>query len=280
VTDIFELPAGCAAEVFRTDSATALYADLNAKIDLTLFVSCYNEQEFIVQTLQCVCNALQALRHLTFEIIVIDDRSTDGSPSLVKVFLDNHPDIPITLRCNAINRGLSQNYIDASFIGRGTHYRLVCGDSAEPEEAMREIYSLIGSADIIIPYYPDNGSGRSLRRRLISKMYVRLINALTVQQIRYYNGLPVHRRFHVMRWHPTTRGFGFQADIICMLLEQGYSYKEVPIDIVERKRSNSTALTFANFLSVAHTVTNIIIRRLARRVYEGNRKPRTLSGSH
>ncbi len=71
-----------------------------------------------------------------------------------------------------------------------------------------------------------------------------------------------------MRWHPNTRGFGFQADIICMLLDQGFTYKEVPVETVERRVSGSSnALTFKNMLSVAHTLVDLIFRRLGNLVY-------------
>ncbi len=97
-------------------------------------------------------------------------------------------------------------------------------------------------------------------------MYSRLINLISGFRLHYYNGLAVYLRYNVMRWHPNTRGFGFQVDIICMLLEQGFSYKEIPVRTVERKGGESRALTFKNMLSVAHTLLDIIIRRIANRV--------------
>jgi hypothetical protein len=45
-----------------------------------------------------------------------------------------------------------------------------------------------------------------------------------------------------MRWHPNTRGFGFQADIICMLLEHGATYLEVSVPAINRV--DSRALTW------------------------------------
>jgi hypothetical protein len=33
-----------------------------------------------------------------------------------------------------------------------------------------------------------------------------------------------------MRWAPYNYGFGFQADLITMLLEEGADYVEVPVD--------------------------------------------------
>src|SRR5207302_7504736 len=124
----------------------------------------------------------------------------------------------------------------------------------------------LGHADILIPYYVTS-KGKSLYRRMLSKIYTNLINIISGFHLHYYNGLAVHLRYNVMRWHPNTRGFGFQADIICMLLDQGYSYKEVPVRTVERKGGDSRALTFRNMLSVAHTLVELFFRRLSRLAY-------------
>jgi hypothetical protein len=77
-----------------------------------------------------------------------------------------------------------------------------------------------------------------------------------------------------MRWHPSSYGFGFQADIITHLLDEGASYAQVPSYSVDRKGNESMALSMRNVLSVAHTLLEISIRRLRRALYGKNwRKP-------
>jgi glycosyltransferase involved in cell wall biosynthesis len=237
------------------DRAEMLAPGRTAPIDLTIFVSCYNEEEYIVKTLDPV----------SFEIIIIDDCSSDRSSDLVDDYIRTHPDARIILRRNKVNRGLAQNYLDAAFLGKGKYYRLICGDDAEPKDTMITVFREIGQADMLIPYYV-SAEGKSLYRRLLSNAYSGLVNLITGFRLHYYNGLAVHLRYNVMRWHPNTRGFGFQADIICMLLDQGFNYKEIPVRTVERKGGDSKALTFRNFLSVTHTLIDIIIRRIANRV--------------
>jgi hypothetical protein len=68
-----------------------------------------------------------------------------------------------------------------------------------------------------------------------------------------------------MRWHPNTRGFGFQADIICMLLDRGATHMEVSVPAVDS--GVSRALTARNVLSVFNTLAEILIRRLAGLVF-------------
>jgi len=238
-------------------------------LDLTIFISCYNEAEFIVATIETVIEAAREAA-LSFEILVVDDGSRDNSRQLVAEFIAAHPAENIILRANRTNKGLAQNYMDGAFLGRGKYYRLICGDNAEPKESILAVFNAIGKADIIVPYYTSS-EGKSARRRLISRTYTALVNLVTGNKLHYYNGLAVHLRHNVMRWHPNTRGFGFQADILCLLLDTGFSYLEVPIITIEQRRGGSNALTFRNFLSVGHSLVEIANRRISNRVYRRKR---------
>jgi dolichol-phosphate mannosyltransferase len=240
-----------------------------APIDLTIFISCYNEAPYIIGTLDTVREAAHEAG-ISFEIIVIDDGSRDNSRELVRDYIDRHPNDRIVLRANHINKGLAQNYVDGAFLGVGKYYRLVCGDNAEPKETIVTVLKSIGKADIIVPYYISS-EGKGLKRELISKTYTGLINLITGNRIHYYNGLAVHLRHNVMRWHPNTRGFGFQAEILCMLIDLGFTFHQVPVVMVERRQGQSNALTLRNLLSVAHTIFEIFLRRISGYVH--GRKP-------
>jgi glycosyltransferase involved in cell wall biosynthesis len=245
-------------------------------IDLTIFISCYKEEAYIITTIETVRSALAEVGGIKYEIIVVDDCSGDRSADLVEEYIRTHPEEHLLLRRNRVNRGLAQNYFDAAFIGKGKYYRLICGDDAEPKDTMVNVFRHLGEADILIPYYVSS-EGRSASRMLLSGTFTFLVNTISGFRLHYYNGLAVHLRYNVMRWHPNTRGFGFQADILCLLLDQGFSYKEVPVRTVERKgAASSRALTLRNLLSVAHTLVDLVFRRISRWVYR-SRKSSTSS---
>jgi glycosyltransferase involved in cell wall biosynthesis len=241
----------------------------SSPLDLTIFISCYNEAEFIIATIETVTAAARAAA-LRFEILVIDDGSRDNSRQLVADYIAAHPGENIVLRANRSNKGLAQNYMDGAFLGQGKYYRLVCGDNAEPFESILSVLQAIGKADIIVPYYTSS-EGKSARRRFISNTYTAIVNLVTGNKLHYYNGLAVHLRYNVMRWHTNTRGFGFQADILCLLIDLGFSYLEVPVITIEQRRGSSNALTFRNFLSVSHSLVEIANRRISNRVYRRKR---------
>jgi glycosyltransferase involved in cell wall biosynthesis len=262
------------ADVVMTPAATMLHTKTSllaptreSSIDLTVFVSCYQEEAYILPTIDTVCAALKEAGGISYEIIVIDDCSRDRSSDLVEDYVRTHPEERILLVRNRVNRGLAQNYIDAAFIGKGQYYRLVCGDNAEPKDTTIAIFRELGKADMLIPYYVII-QGKRPHRQLISRAYTALVNAISGFRLHYYNGLAVHLRYNVMRWHPNTRGFGFQADIICQLLDEGFTYKEIAVSTIERKgEANSHALTFKNMLSVAHTLIELVFRRISKLVY-------------
>jgi glycosyltransferase involved in cell wall biosynthesis len=240
---------------------SAAGSHIDDKFDLTFFVSCYNESDHIIDTLEAVRTAMTAFAW-SYEVVIVDDASRDDSAALIRRYMAEYPEQHVVFRRNGLNRGWAQNYIDAAFIGRGRYYKAICGDNSSTAESIRPVVEAIGKADIIIPYYLDF-EGKDLLRRAVSKVYTALVNVISGNKLRYYNGLPIHERYNVMRWHTNTRGFGFQADILCLLLAQGVSYIEVPTTTVERREGSSNAITWKNLLSVTHTLIDIFLRRIS-----------------
>lgn len=231
-------------------------------VDLTLFVACYNEEENIVVTLDELLAALDRV-DCTWEILIIDDGSRDRSVELIGDYQKRHPGLPIHLVINEKNRGLGLNYEAAARLGRGTYYRLICGDNSEPTETFVKVFQLVGQADIIIPYHGEV-PGKSLFRRKLSRTYTALVNLISGYRLQYYNGLAVHLRENVLRCETTSHGFGFQADILTKLLDEGASYIEVPVHAQERVKGQSKVLTLKNLLSVGKTLLTVLGRRLKR----------------
>ena len=236
-------------------------------IDLTILVTCYNEEKYIVDSLEAVVAAVKEAG-ISHEIIVIDDCSKDRSVERVQDYLRQHPYYPITLHRNQVNCGFANNYVDGAFLGRGKYYHLACGDDSMPKEYLTAAYRLLGKADMVVPYQIQGEvAGKSFSRKMISRIFTRLVNLLSGYNLRYYNGLPIQLRHNVMRWHPVSYGFGFQADILTMLLDQGVSYLQVYSRSVDKKGCGSTSLSLRNFLSVCHTLLEIFFRRIRRILY-------------
>jgi glycosyltransferase involved in cell wall biosynthesis len=235
-------------------------------LDLTIAIPCLNEERFIAATLDTVAAAMLELS-LSYEVIVIDDGSTDRTVDVVESYRLEHPELPLRLHRNGQNRGLNRCYVDGAFLGRGRYYRMACGDNVEPKETFIAIFRELGKADLIIPYY-ERLPGKSSFRLALSRAYTFLVNRLSGYRIRYYNGMALTSRYNVMRWGPYSFGFGFQAELITRLLDEGASFIQIPVAASHQPKSGrNSALNWRNSVSVAHTLSEVFIRRVRRRTF-------------
>jgi glycosyltransferase involved in cell wall biosynthesis len=237
-------------------------------LDVTFFVPCLNEEKHVSATVETVIAAIGEFP-LTYEIIVVDDGSSDSTSAIVADLCQANPKLPLLLKRNPCNYGLARSFLDSAFNGRGRYYRLICGDNIEPKDSMVAVLQHMGEADIIMPYYP-NLPGKSVVGRILSKAYNGLVNLISGHQIRYYNGNPLYRRHHVMRWAPHNNGFGYQADLITQLLDQKATYLEIPISGMHRPKAGKS-LKPGNLMSVAHSLLEIALRRLRRLIFSSTK---------
>lgn len=236
--------------------------------DITILITCYNEENYIVDTIENVISALDEVG-VTYDILVIDDVSSDNSVQRIEKYLRDHPHLPVHLNVNERNRGLANNYVDGAFLGKGRYYRLCCGDDPETRESLVHVFRNIGKADMILPYQDQKAvAGKSGGRKMLSRTFTFLINTLSGYKIKYYNGSAIQLRYNVMRWHPNSFGFGFQADMVTRLLDEGVTYMQVrTLEAIDRKGGDSSALKIRNILSVWHSILEILIRRVRRCLY-------------
>ena len=232
---------------------------IREELEVTFFIPCLNEERHVTATLETTA-AAAAEFPWTYEVIVVDDGSTDRTAEVVEEYCRAHPALAVRLVRNPMNLGLARSFVDAAFLGRGRFYRLICGDNIEPRESMVAILKRKGEADLVMPYYPEI-PGKSAVGRTLSKVYNGLVNALSGHRIRYYNGNPLYRRRHVMRWAPHNSGFGYQADLVTQLLDLGCTYVEVPVAGMHRPKGGHR-LRLRSLFSVSHSLLEIAFRRL------------------
>lgn len=226
--------------------------------DITFFIPCYNEAEHVVGAIENVFAASKATGR-SAEVLVFNDASKDGTSAVVQSWLAAHPGAPVQLFSLSKNRGVARNFVEGAFSGSGTYYRLVCGDNIEPPATHEALLRAMGDADIIIPYFTEIHN-RTWRRKVISRIYTRLVNLASGYRLHYYNGCPIYRRDDVMRYHVESTGFGYQAEFLTRLIYEGRSFKEVPL--VAYDREGSTSISVKNLLSVGHSLLTIAMRRL------------------
>jgi glycosyltransferase involved in cell wall biosynthesis len=232
---------------------------LNKSIEpiITFFIPCFNEEFNIANTLNTVKFAAAGI---IYEIIVVDDGSTDSTTTVIENFMKNNEDVRITFIKNKSNMGLGANFINCSRFAKAPNYCLINGDNVEPEEQIKTLVENIGKADLIIPYY-GNLDRRGWSRKSISSLYSFLINFISGNRIIYYNGAVIHPTSFIQSWQSKVYGYGYQSEIICAEIKSGMNFIELKTQNSDRQWGFSKAFSIKNILSVLFSLIKILVRR-------------------
>jgi glycosyltransferase involved in cell wall biosynthesis len=218
---------------------------------LSIVIPAYCEAGNILGTLENVSGALISLP-IEPEIIVIDDGSTDGTSAIVRANAHRFP--TVTLLVNERNMGFGWTYRRGVDAASRDHIVMVHGDNAWGKETLRDFFTHVGEADIIIGYTRDMWQSRTWTRTLISKTFTLLVNLITGRRLKYYNGLQIHQAPVLKSLRIQSAGYGFQAEVLVKALRVTRTFIEVPMDLMEREQGESKAFRLKNALDVLRTL--------------------------
>jgi len=119
--------------------ACVLENNVNVAVDISFIIPCYNEEKRVTNAIHYLEEALIQRCDLTYEIIVIDDASTDNTSETVKKYLHEQPTCPLSLYRNAKNEGLGYTYLSGASLALGTYYMYIPGDGDTRAENILKI---------------------------------------------------------------------------------------------------------------------------------------------
>src|SRR4051812_29961640 len=135
-----------------------------------------NEENVVEEVVRAVWGTVSC-QLVTFEIILIDDGSTDQTGQIMDRLASE-------LRCvrvihNATNLGLGAAYQRGVREARLELVMFLWGGGGLPAASLRAIIERIGTADIVVPYMTNLGEIKTPIRYLISRTYTNLLNLLS-----------------------------------------------------------------------------------------------------
>lgn len=202
---------------------------------VSIIIPAYNEREGISHVIE----SLQVLRErhgYRWEIIVVDDGSTDGTPDIVKKIQD------VVLVSHSLNRGYGAAI--KTGICHAKYDTLIISD-ADGTYSVNDISRLLAQLSTSEMVVGDRGSYKSnipLVRRPAKWMINKLANYLTGTKILDLNsGLRAMKKDVVMKFsHLLPDGFSFTTTITLAMLTNNYGVKFIPIEY--KKRSGKSKI--------------------------------------
>ncbi len=216
-------------EGWQTEVVTASAAHLDQQCQLSVILPAYNEQKAIERVLAEIVEAL-ADEPLRYEILVVDDASTDGTPELAEQFAMTCWQCPVrVIRC-VERRGAGAARKVGIRQARGDLIVMLDADGTYPADAIPELLRYFPAYDQV------NGARTSeqgtlpwLRRP--AKWFIRKLACyLTGHKIPDLNtGLKAFKRDIMLNWlWVIPDGFSCVTTMTLAFLTNGYAVKYVP----------------------------------------------------
>lgn len=207
---------------------------------LSVVIPMYNEERRISSTLDRVVGFLQAWPH-TWEVVVADDGSADGSSQIVSQISAGYPNIRL-LRLP--HRGKGWAVRQGMLAARG-EYRLLCdADLAVPiEQAKRLLPPQAEGVDVALGSREAPGSrriGEPVVRHLMGRVYNTMVRLLAIPGVqdtqcgfKCFWGEVVPALFQ----EQTVEGFAFDVEVLLRARRAGLVVREYGVDWYYGERS-------------------------------------------
>lgn len=186
-----------------------------------------------------------------YEILIIDDGSTDGTGALAERLASANPRIrAIHQPCN---KGIAAAYERALDEAKLDHFSFLAADGEIARESVLDILGSVGRADIVAPYH-QNPLARQLHRRFLTWASTALVNVLFGQRMHYYQGPCIYPLALARALPKSAGGFYFLTQMLIHALHAGYSYVEVGLTHVDRTHGRSKAVSIKNILKALRAI--------------------------
>lgn len=224
-------------------AATDRQEDPKAECYLSVVIPAYNEAHRLPATLDRVYSYL-CRKSWPFEIVVVDDGSSDATADIAERFFESHPG-GIVLR-NGENHGKGYSVRRGMLHAIGSYVLFSDADLSTPIEEVEKLLGLVsgGHCQVAIASRAVKDARISVRqpwyRVLMGKMFNRFVRAVVVSGISDTQcGFKCFTReaaAHLFREQRIT-GFGFDVEVLYIARESAYVIEEVPVVWVNSDQS-------------------------------------------
>jgi len=206
-------------------------------MNISIVLPAYNEQQNIERT---VSRTIEAVRPLfeKFEIIIVDDASTDGTLRIARHLESRHPEIRVIHNERNIGQGACQ--LLAFSLAR---YELVTHNGMDycfDFNDLPKMLALMEDADVVCAARTGR-PGYTAYRRFLSWVNRMLLRVLFPLRLSDYNFVQIYRKEVLDAVNVRARSAGFVVpEILISACNLGFRVKETPIEYHRRQKGLAT----------------------------------------
>jgi glycosyltransferase involved in cell wall biosynthesis len=201
---------------------------------VSILMPVHNLEQLIAENIRTVHRVLN--NQIPFEIVVIDDGSTDGTAATINALRSEIPELRPVLLDRNVGKGAALRYGFEK--ARGTHIVFLDGDLDIPPFQIPRFFRIMaetGAAVVIgSKQHPDSVLQYPWLRRIMSGIYYRLVKCLIGLPVRdTQTGLKLFARAALEWAFPRIliKAFAYDLELLALVHLKGYRIAEAPVVI-------------------------------------------------
>jgi len=234
-------------------------------LDYSAVIPAYNETARLAAPLRAMAAWFRAQRK-SFEIIVSDDGSSDGTAALVEEMRQDIPELRLVK--SPVNRGKGHAVRIGVLAANGALVLVADADGATPIEETAALEAALASADLAVGSRAMGGHvERRWYRHIIGRGFHALVHLFGVRGIRdtqcgfkLFKSAVARDLFALARMN----GFSFDVEILLLAQRRGYQIAEVSVDWTHQAGSRINLVT--DSVRMAMDLVRIRARLLTERI--------------
>jgi glycosyltransferase involved in cell wall biosynthesis len=213
-------------------------------IELSVVVPAYNEGASLPAALTEIAAALDALGR-SWEMVVVDDGSEDDTVAVARKAAAGRPGIQVV--SNGANLGIGGALRQGILHSTGTFVTIVPADIAFDLARLGDMLRDMENADILVCLRSDRQDS-SMFRKVVSRVYIEVIQRLFSLPLQQFNYIHVYRRSVFPRAMYRSNGVFFHAEVLIRARDAGYRLKEFVLEYRPRRTGSAKGARIGTIL--------------------------------
>jgi Glycosyltransferases involved in cell wall biogenesis len=225
---------------------------------ISILIPTYNERENIELLLKILTS-----RFNFYEILIVDDGSTDGTIDIIEKFTRKYPNVKLIERGS--KKGLGSALKEGILSSKADYIITIDADLSHNPYEIPKLISKLNTNQIVI------GSRHLKGSKIIGWNFYRFLIHITANLIAKWflmlkcsditSGFRVYKRDSILKIikYAKSSGFSFQVEVLYIAKKLNYKITEVPIIFINRKKGKSK-FNVIEMLEYLKTILSLIKR--------------------
>jgi glycosyltransferase involved in cell wall biosynthesis len=221
---------------------------------MTIMVPALNEEENLEGAVRTVHHIATETLAEPFEIIVLDDGSTDRTREIARRLAAELPEVSLVEHSTPL--GVGYCFREALRLAKGDRFTGFAGDNNVAPPLIKELLGNADKADVVVSYImntEERGSFRHVVSTLFSMTYVLFFGI----HLKYINGNTVWPTQLLRDCNIRARGYSIMAETNVKMLRRGVTFMEIPGEM-NKSATKSQAIKLRNFVEVIGTFFRLV----------------------